>query len=358
MPPPRPILYLGRSRLHRSRANLIQTLHMVHAFHTLGHPTRLYLPAWPREYDALAKLREVGVPTSLDMVPAPLLHPRFRFHPFIFAHRRELLDAAMVHTRAPELSAALSRWDIPHHLEVHDTAKLVADGLMGRLIASHLGGPLGWLFPITRADASRLIEAGADPRRVHIAPSGVDADAYRGVPPFEPAMLDRPRIVYLGRVTLDRGLAVLRHVAEHIDCSVTAVGDLEAERVEKHIQTVPFVPHREVPSWYARCDLALMPYQPGLGHAASISPIKLFEAMAAGRPILASRLPTIQEVIEHERTGLLVDPLDPDAWVAAVRRLRHDRDLAVRLATHARAEVGKYTWAARGRGMLEAVGLS
>ena len=356
-----PILYLGRSRLHRSRANLIQTLHMVHAFHSLGYATRLYLPPWPAGFDSLARLREVGVPDHLDLHRSALLHPRFRFHPFIAAHRRELGSSidrgGMIFTRVPEASAALSRWGIPHHLEVHEVRLIEAAELMDRIVASHSRGSLRRLFPTTAADAARLVDAGADPARVHPMPNGVDLDTYCNLPAFDPARLDRPRIVYVGRVTIDRGLGIFQHIADTIECTITAVGDQDDVLTGSKVETVPFVPHREVPAWYGRCDLAVMPYQSGLAHAASISPIKLFEAMAAARPILASRLPTIEEVIEHERTGLLVDPEDPDAWVAAVRRLQDDRDLAATLAQNARAEAEKYSWTARARRIVTAAGI-
>ena len=52
----------------------------------------------------------------------------------------------------------------------------------------------------------------------------------------------------------------------------------------------PPVPHTEGADWHAGAEIALMPYQPALQHAASFSPIKSFEAMAAGRRVIASDL--------------------------------------------------------------------
>jgi glycosyltransferase involved in cell wall biosynthesis len=127
--------------------------------------------------------------------------------------------------------------------------------------------------------------------------------------------------------------------------------------VDPSLDVRPFVPHRQVPQWYGRTDLVLLPYQSKPAHVASICPIKLFEAMAAGRPILVSDMPTIREWIEHETNGLLVDPDDPQAWRAAIERLRGDRELAATLARNARAAAPRYTWLQRARGIADAVGL-
>jgi glycosyltransferase involved in cell wall biosynthesis len=74
------------------------------------------------------------------------------------------------------------------------------------------------------------------------------------------------------------------------------------------------------------------------------SPLKLFEYMAAGRPIVASDLPSIREVLRHEENALLVEPGNPSALAAGVRRLLDDRALADRLSSAALADVQDYSW--------------
>lgn len=365
------VIYVGRNRLAGARANLIQTLHTSAAFAQLGLVTRLYLPAWPRGLDVAGKLRGVGVAESgIDLRPSRLLHPRWRYHPFIAWHRRELCEVGergLVYTRLPAISAALAGWGgrgVRHVLEVHETRPMLEDGLMRSVMEAHRRGVLHHLIALTRADARVLVEHGAEPTRVTTVPSGVDTAAFATVRPLDPARLDRPRIVYLGRVTDDRGLAVFREMVKRKGYDITAVGDApegaameDANGGGDGVKRVPGVPHREVPGWYGRCELALMPYQEGLRHAASISPIKLFEAMAAGRPIVASDLPTIREVVRDGETGLLVEPGNVEAWIAAVERLRSDPALAVRLASAARAEAGRYDWRERARRIVEAAGV-
>jgi len=84
--------------------------------------------------------------------------------------------------------------------------------------------------------------------------------------------------------------------------------------------------------------------------------MKLFEAMAAGRPIIASDLPPLREILEHEKTALLVAPRDVEAWVRAIDTLRNDRPLAVELAARAKEVVSRFTWSERALGIARAVG--
>jgi glycosyltransferase involved in cell wall biosynthesis len=77
------------------------------------------------------------------------------------------------------------------------------------------------------------------------------------------------------------------------------------------------------------------------------SPLKLFEYMAAGRPIVSSDLPAIREVLRHDVNALLVAPGDPGALAEGIRRLVTDRVLAARLARQALDDVKQYTWERR-----------
>ena len=74
------------------------------------------------------------------------------------------------------------------------------------------------------------------------------------------------------------------------------------------------------------------------------SPLKLFEYMASGRPIVASDLPSIREILTHERNALLIAPGNPQALTAAIRRLIEDRALGERIARQALEDAREYTW--------------
>jgi glycosyltransferase involved in cell wall biosynthesis len=75
--------------------------------------------------------------------------------------------------------------------------------------------------------------------------------------------------------------------------------------------------------------------------------LKLFEYMAAARPIVASDLPSIREILTDGGNALLVAPGNAEALAGAVERLLADRGLAARLARAALEAVPAYSWERR-----------
>ena len=78
-------------------------------------------------------------------------------------------------------------------------------------------------------------------------------------------------------------------------------------------------------------------------------PLVVLEAFAAGAPVLASRIPGLDDRIADGVTGLLVDPESPPAWAAAVDRVRIDTAWRAAAGTAARREAAGYDWDAVAR---------
>ncbi len=352
------LIYLGRSRLHRNRANLIQTLHTVAALSGLGIDTRLYLPPWHRPASPRQRCEEMGITAEIDIRASQWLHRRWPPSLFPRLHKRMLSRAKAVYVRSPELSLGLASRGIRHHFEVHTLQPMVERNQLSQMIELHRRGLIDQLLPISRNAADALIDAGADERRIHISPSGVELEAFQKVPEFNSNNLTRPRIVYLGRISRDRGLDVLTRIAQANLGQVLLVGDCD-DPVPDHptLQHRPGVPHREVAKLYRESELVVLPYQADLSHADGISPMKLFEAMAAGRPIIASDIPPLREILQPGRNALLADPADPDAWVQRVAELRDNPQLARRIARQARKDATAYSWPNRAAGIAGAIGL-
>jgi glycosyltransferase involved in cell wall biosynthesis len=302
----------------------------------------------------------MGIAGRPDIRSAQLLHSRWPLTSFPRLHRRLLHKARAVYVRSHDLSLALGSLGIRHHLELHSLNPLIGSDQFERLIGYHQRQLIDRLIPISNNIARRLVEAGADAKRIHVAPSGVDLEAYRDLSPLDETRLSHPRIVYLGRISRDRGLNLLAHLAERALGEVHLIGEQEDEipLALPNLHYRPTVPHREVPALYADCELTVMPYQPNLTHADGISPMKLFEAMAAGRVIIASDIPPIREIISHGVNGLLADPKEPLSWEHAVNRLSQEPGLAQRIARQAREDAQAYDWKERAKGIARAIGLA
>ena len=94
-------------------------------------------------------------------------------------------------------------------------------------------------------------------------------------------------------------------------------------------------------------DVCAMPFPWTTHFAYYASPMKLFEYMASGTPIVATDLPSTAEIARDGENALLVPPDDAAALGKAIERLTKDRKLAERLARAAFADAPKYSWDAR-----------
>jgi len=118
--------------------------------------------------------------------------------------------------------------------------------------------------------------------------------------------------------------------------------DIGARELEQHVQFAGAVPPETMPETLALMDVAVAPYPPLTNFY--FSPLKLYEYMAAGLPIVASAIGQIEEVIQHGRNGWLVPPGDATALAHAVMELRRNPSLRAALGAAARADVQDHTW--------------
>ena len=174
----------------------------------------------------------------------------------------------------------------------------------------------------------------------------------------------RPRVGYVGGLYPGRGIEVVIALAERMaHCDVEIVGGSEQDVARWRARTstpnltfTGFVPPAQLAERYRTFDVLLMPYARTAIYGAAgmrdssrwASPMKMFEYMATGVPIVSSDLPVLAEVLEHEHNALVAPADDVPAWVASVQRLLDDRALSDRLAARAASDLANhYTWDAR-----------
>lgn len=196
-------------------------------------------------------------------------------------------------------------------------------------------------------------------------------DAADPLPPASPperASGRPPRAGYVGHLYGGRGVELLLDVARRLpQVEFDLVGGRQRELAHWQAQPQPdnvvfhgFVPPAQLPELYRTFDVLLMPYQrsvavrSGLSDTARwMSPMKMFEYLAAGKAIVSSDLPVLREVLDHEVNALLVDPEDISAWVAAIERLLEDEALRHQLGARGlESFTAHYTWTARAEAVL------
>ena len=220
---------------------------------------------------------------------------------------------------------------------VHGWAFAAYSGSAGRAYrwADRLVRPL---TTVTICVSEREREAGllahtCDAERTIVIPNAVDV---AGAPRAEPARRERPLIVSVGRLkapkdflTFVRALAKLR--ADSFEAVVVGEGPDRA-RLEREIESLDLGgrvrlagERRDVPELLATADVFVLP------SSSEGMPVSVLEAMAAGLPVVASRVGGVPEQVADGKTGVLVGPGDADELAAALDGLLADPDLRRRL---------------------------
>jgi D-inositol-3-phosphate glycosyltransferase len=215
------------------------------------------------------------------------------------------------------------------------------------------------------AEATQLERLyGADPSRVEIVPPGV---VHAFFSPGDRAgarsalshlgRLDGPVLLFAGRIQPLKGLDIaVRTLAALEDPSAVLVvvggasgaeGGAELERIGKlagdlgvadQLRFADPQPHHLLSTYYRAADVVLVP-----SRSESFGLVAL-EAAACGTPVVAAAVGGLRTLVDHGRTGFLVEDRDPAAFAAHVQRILGDPVLAGELAANAVARARGYTW--------------
>jgi len=158
-------------------------------------------------------------------------------------------------------------------------------------------------------------------RMVRVIPSGVELPAAPG-DEAEP-----PEVLYAGRLSPEKGILELVEAAHGMNLVIAGDGPLRGQVPD----ALGFVPHHELQALYARAAVVACPsHREGFGVACA-------EAMAHGKPVVASAVGGLLDLVEDGETGLLVPPRDVPRLRAALQHVLDDANLRRRLGAAARA---------------------
>lgn len=165
------------------------------------------------------------------------------------------------------------------------------------------------------------------------------------------------RLVYIGGITEIRGimemLAALALLPDAYPVRLRLAGPIHPPALEARMRSHPgwksceylgWLNRRAIADLLADSDIGLVPLHPARNHVRSL-PIKMFEYMATGLPVVASDFPLWREIIETAGCGKLVNPLDPQAIAdAIVWMVEHPREVAKMGASGRLAIERNYNW--------------
>ena len=167
------------------------------------------------------------------------------------------------------------------------------------------------------------------------------------------------QVGYVGSLHKGKGMELIYDIAQLVpEIDFHVVGGTQDDQTHwrekglpKNLHMHGSKPHSEVPAYLAKFDVVLAPYQSqisigsGADIARWISPMKLFEYMAAQKPIICSDIPVLHEIMQHGRNGLMASPDDPTTWVDALCNLEKSSDYRESLAKEGFKDIqDHYSW--------------
>jgi glycosyltransferase involved in cell wall biosynthesis len=279
--------------------------------------------------------------------PAPFVYVRAHFLALPTAALARVAGSIVVQEMNGPLDDAFDSWPQLRRLR--------------SLLSLSLRVQLRWadaVITVTPGLSGYLAELTGRHHGYHVVGNGADVDRF--VPAVSPAPSDRrPYVVFVGALASWQGIDVVLRATESdswppgVDLVVAGDGR-ERERVRaaakasRRIHWLGTVPYEQTPGLVSGSLAALVPMVDAPRSRFGLSPLKLFEAMACGVPVVASDLPALGDVVWEHACGVTFRAGDADALALAVAELAEDPSRASEMGARGRtAAVAHYSWDAR-----------
>jgi glycosyltransferase involved in cell wall biosynthesis len=269
-----------------------------------------------------ATFRHFGIAYGSGIVGNLRAHPEralllpLMLSSFAAAARRAAREADLVHAHWLPSGAVAAVTGKPFVLQLWGTDVELARRARTAASAIVRGARIVLCASNALADDAHTLGA----REVRVVPSGVE------IPAETAQEAEPPEVLFAGRLSAEKGILDLVEAARKMNLVVAGDGPLR-ERVPG---ALGFVPHHELLELYGRAAVVACPSRrEGFGVACA-------EAMAHGRPVVASAVGGLLDLVVPEETGLLVPPGDVVALRRALERLLGDAGLRRRLGAAAR----------------------
>ncbi len=379
------IIYIATSVIPAHKANAKQVMKMCQAFKQQGIDIELVIPvrfggvrikADPFEYYGIKERFKITKIFSIDLIPLERIigHLGFWLQNISFSvligFYLFFKKSDVIYSRDHFSLFLLTCLGFSKKLvwEIHIFPKRIS------WFHKRLFKKINKLVVISQGLKKEIVKQRIGEKKIMVAPDAVDLTEFDSSFSKERARekfnlpSDKRIIGYVGTLkTLraSKGIDVLIKSLKFINQDVLMVlvgGEkddvnfykkiVEAEGVADRIVFTGQVKSQLVPQYLKAFDVLAMPF-PDLPHYAFyMSPLKLFEYMASQRPIVATNLPSVREILDDQST-VFVQPDKAEALAEGIKRVLTDQILAQRIADQAYRKVQKYTWPKRVQAILD-----
>ena len=379
------LIYIANARLPSEKAHPYQILKMCEAFEKNGVDVKFILPFRVQTTKKLKQIRDIweyyGIDNRFKIIKLPsfdliwidlytmkLSSLRFLIQATSFAIFATIYSlfkrADIYYTRDRFFAFFFNSLKFMHKKKIYYEAHTF-ERSVGRLLKK---GKIEGLIVITNWLKELYVKEGISEEKILVAPDGVDLKMFGNPVSKEEARgrlavpLDKKIICYAGHLYDWKGAHVLalsmKFLSDGYSCFFVGGTEDDLLKFKEFIKengilnvvVVGHVPPTVVPKYLAASDVFVLPnIKKGLSEYTS--PLKLFEYMASKRPIVASDLPTIREVLNKEN-AVLIEPGNPKVIAEGIEKVFNDEELAKRIAEKAYKDVQKYSWEKRAERIL------
>lgn len=372
------IVYIANARIPTEKAHGFQIMKMCEAFAVCGHQVKLIVPARfnqtkgdPFEYYGIKRIFEIKKIFCLDLIPMEL--GRFGF----WAQAISFLILTKIYLLFERYDVLYSREQLAGLFFAKAVLELHALPKKTRRANKRIWQKAKALVVLTGFIKNRLMAEKISGSKILVSPDAVDLEEFDIDISKEAARrkldlpLQKKLIGYIGMLKtmgMEKGIDISIKTLDNLPANVCLVivggskEDIEYYRnfsqkrnLEDRVLFIGKVPHKLIPKYLKAFDVLIAPFPENEHYKFYMSPLKIFEYMASGRPIVTTDLPSLREILSEEN-AFLARPGDKKSLAGGIERCLNSAEFSNEIARNSFEEVKKYTWLKRAEVIMEFIG--
>ncbi|NQU83608.1 MAG: glycosyltransferase [Parcubacteria group bacterium] len=348
------LIYIANARIPTEKAHGLQIMKMCEQFSGLECGVELLVPKRinklkqsPFDFYGVGKSFEIKKVFSLDLLPFEKFFGRLAFYiqnisfakcaAFYCLFKKE----DIIFSRDLFSALILSFFGKKVCYEVHDSVPI--NFWTKRFLKN-----ISKFVSTNNYKKQELIDNfGIDPEKILVAPNGVDLELFDVEKSKQECRaelnlpLDKKIILYTGNTYGWKGVDILAQADNFLENSCL-------------VQIITDKPYSEIPRWLKSADVLVLPNSRRASEmqAKATSPIKLFEYMASGTPIVASDIPAIREIVS-EKEVYFVESDSPEKLAEGIKKVLGSKACSNCISRNSKEKVKEYTWKKRAEKIIK-----
>jgi glycosyltransferase involved in cell wall biosynthesis len=368
------LIYIAKSKIPSRHANSVQVVNMICAFSSLVPNLEVYLPG------GLSRIFKSIVGTLFNDYGHSLpKNMKINFKRESSKNKYSFEDKVLKSiipqketlsfTRSPYIAWNLLQQKRPVIFESHwfsrDAEEIPINKFSMLVSESHQSS----VVATCPAIASSYIQAGLDPSRILTLPNSVDVDAFStssggGLKKlFGSRIYDLPIFIYTGSLGQGKGAQFLAEAASTLSNIHVAIIGGSIEEINQlrmshgnhpGLFLHPAVQHKDIPGILKDATALVMPYQNEGTLIPYMCPLKMFEYLATGKPVISADLPALRTVLRHNHNALLFEPGSTASLKEQIHRiLAISEDQSQAFKREQLSTVARFSWIGRAKTILD-----